>query len=283
MLESRSDFEALLTALLPAVLEAGRITLSHFEKGVTVERKADQSPVTEADRQAEAVILEALARSVPDVPVLAEEEASAGRIPQVGDRLFLVDPLDGTRAFVSGREAFTVNVGLALGGIARFGIIYAPALKRLFATRAPGQAVEISGDAAISTDVAALDKARVLQAGGPAAAQLRIATSRYVSERLEARLSKLPPHTRINIDSSIKFCLVARGEADIYPRFGPINEWDTAAGHAILAAAGGCMTNLAGRRVTYGHAERNFLHEPFIAWRTSEPTEVLTRLREAAQ
>ncbi len=281
MLHTDSDYRDLAQALVPAALRAGAAIMRHFGDGVAVERKSDESPVTAADREAEAIILEALATVAPQIPVVAEEEASAGRIPDVADVLFLVDPLDGTRGFVKGRTAFTVNIGLVIGGRALFGVVYAPALDQLFVTLGPDTAHEI----AVAPNEDALARmgshATRLRTRPSETGRLRIATSRYVSDRLEQRLSKLPAHDRVQIDSSIKFCLIARGDADVYPRFGSINEWDTAAGNAILTAAGGCMTDRFGTPVTYGHQDRDFRHDAFFAWATPEPTDFLAKLNVA--
>ncbi|MEM7778135.1 MAG: 3'(2'),5'-bisphosphate nucleotidase CysQ [Pseudomonadota bacterium] len=282
MLENETEFVDLARGLLPATVEAGAVLMRYFQSGVTVERKTDDSPVTAADREAEDVILSALAVAAPGVPVVAEEQASAGNIPSIGDAFFLVDPLDGTRGFIKGRPSFTVNIGLVVRPYTRFGIIYAPASEQMFVTLGPHEAVEMTVPAKKESDVLTAFGQRQIHARPPEPECLRVATSRYVSERFESQLQHLPEHHRLAMDSSIKFCLVARGDAHIYPRFSEINEWDTAAGGAILQAAGGCVTDRAGARLTYGHADRHFRHSGFIAWGAPAPTGLLSALADRA-
>jgi 3'(2'), 5'-bisphosphate nucleotidase len=136
------DHARLAEALLPAVLEAGRIEMGYFRLGVEVDRKSDFSPVTAADREAEAIIHEVLDQIAPGVPVIAEEQTAEGRVPDVSDTFFLVDPLDGTKEFVAKRDEFTVNVGLIVGGRPKFGMIYAPARSELYLTLGPGKAYQ---------------------------------------------------------------------------------------------------------------------------------------------
>ena len=137
-----NEHECLAEALIPAVLEAGRVEFRHFHAGVEVQRKADQSPVTIADHDAEAVLIAALGRAMPGVPVVAEELTASGHVPDIGHMFFLVDPLDGTKEFIAGRDEFTVNIALVVDRRPVFGIIYAPALGQLFFTRGPSEAVE---------------------------------------------------------------------------------------------------------------------------------------------
>ena len=245
--------------LMEGLIEAARAAAAEinviFEAGFAVEKKADQSPVTAADRAAEAVILKALARLAPGVPVVAEEEVSMGRIPIVHDRFFLVDALDGTREFVRGGDDFTVNIGLIESGTPTLGVIYAPRLKRLFA-----------GDLA-------LRKAwRQDDAGAPEPLAIRrpglrpptaVASRSHVTPALGAYLDLIGAAERVNIGSSLKFGLLASGEADVYPRPSPTMEWDTAAGHAILLAAGGRVLAPDGQPLGYGKPD--FFNPGFLA------------------
>ncbi|MGQ0673065.1 MAG: 3'(2'),5'-bisphosphate nucleotidase CysQ [Hyphomicrobium sp.] len=260
------DQRALAAALLPAVLEAGRIEMRYFRGGVAVERKSDASPVTAADREAEDVLVRALARAAPGVPVIAEEQVAAGAAPAIGDRFFLVDPLDGTKEFVAGRNEFTVNIGLIVNRRPVFGIVYAPARSHLFLTLGPEEAFE----ATIAPDEAppALGSAtlRPIRTRAPDAAGVVALQSRSHSTSGEAFLGRLKVAECRRLGSSVKFCLIARGEADVYGRIGPTCEWDTAAGHAVLAAAGGRVTNLAGADLTYGHTATAFTNPEFVAW-----------------
>jgi 3'(2'), 5'-bisphosphate nucleotidase len=256
----------LADALLAAVLSAGNAILRHRQAGVVVETKSDHSPLTAADREAEAIIIEALATVEPGVPVVAEEAVSAGSIPEIGAAFFLVDALDGTREFIAGGRDFTVNVGLVIDGIPQFGIVFAPALGRLFATTEGSRAVEAAMPAAEGAGLSAL-RAEPIRTREPDPGRLTAVASRsHRSPNLELFLKKLPVNEQKSIGSSLKFCLVARGEADLYPRFGPTREWDTAAGHAILSAAGGMVTALDGTPLTYGKASASYGNPDFVAW-----------------
>jgi 3'(2'), 5'-bisphosphate nucleotidase len=261
------DHSRLTDALLAAVLKAGNAILHHRRVGVAVETKSDASPLTAADREAEAIVMEALARVEPGIPVVAEEAASAGTLPQIGAAFFLVDPLDGTREFVAGNPDFTVNIALVIDRVPQFGLIYAPALGRLFATTASTRAVE----AALPPGVPATHLAELrweeIRTREPDPRRLTAVASRsHRTPALEHFLGKLPISEHKSIGSSLKFCLVARGEADVYPRLGPTSEWDTAAGHAIVTAAGGAVTMLDGTPLTYGRAGASYRNPDFVAW-----------------
>lgn len=261
------DYPRLVEALLPAVLAAGRIEMRHFKAGVAVETKADETPVTIADREAEAVLVEALKHAAPGVPVIAEEAVAAGRVPEIADAYFLVDPLDGTRAFIKNSPEFTINVGLVEGDAPVFGIIYAPALDLLFATLAPDEAVEaqIAPDAAV-TRLSECELKRLNGREPDPAALIAFASRSHAAETTEAFLSRLPIAERRKASSSLKFCLIARGEADLYARLGQTCEWDTAAGQAILQAAGGSVTTVDGKPLGYAKAEGGFVNPHFVAW-----------------
>lgn len=266
MMHSR-DHSRLADALLAAVLSAGEAILHHRRAGVAVETKSDASPLTAADREAEAIIMNALATAEPGVPVVAEEAASAGALPAIGAAFFLVDPLDGTREFVAGSDDFTVNIGFVVDGVPQFGMIYAPALGRLFATTGTECAVEAALPPGASvSDLAAL-RAEPIRTREPEPGRLTAVASRsHRTLDLEHFLTRLPVSEQKSIGSSLKFCLVARGEADLYPRLGPTSEWDTAAGHAIVTAAGGAVTRLDGTPLTYGRASARYCNPDFVAW-----------------
>ncbi len=250
---------SLLEGLVEAALLAGAAVQRHFEAGVVAEAKADASPVTAADREAEAIILRALAKLDPATPVVAEEEAAAGRTPEVGARFYLVDPLDGTREFVRGGSDFTVNIGLVEDGVATLGVVYAPARAELFA-----------GDAARGEAWRA--EAAPGEASGPRTPmavraprnELAVVASRsHGDPRTERYLEAMSIAERLNVGSSLKFGLVAAGRADLYPRAGPTMEWDTAAGHAVLLAAGGRMAAPDGSPFRYG--KPGFRNGGFVA------------------
>ena len=257
----------LAEALLPVALAAARVQMAHHKSGVAAEAKADRSPVTIADRQSEEIILTALARIAPGVPVIAEESVTAGRIPSISDTFFLVDPLDGTKGFIRGRAEFTINIGLIFNGRPLFGLVYAPALADFYVTLAPDEAVaaRLEPHAEVA-DIAACRPTR-LRTSVPDPHALRALTSQtHLNSATQLFLDGYNVVDRRAVSSSLKFGLIARGEADLYPRVGPTSEWDTAAGHAVLAAAGGSVTTLDGSPLAYGNRDRQFVNPDFVAW-----------------
>lgn len=260
------DVNRLWDGLLSAVLEAGRAILQTRCDGLAIDRKSDGSPVTEADRRAEAILERALHRLAPRIPVIAEESAAQARAPRAARQMFLVDPLDGTRGYAAGRDDFTINIGFISDGRPVAGLIYAPARGEVFATQGE--------TCAIAARVDPGSKARTLRDLNPFPISARVPcpgglvalTSR--AEQAPAfhdRLSALGITESSGISSAIKFCLLARGDADIYPRFGPTCEWDTAAGEAILTAAGGSVRDLDGAPLTYGREHLAYLNPAFVA------------------
>jgi 3'(2'), 5'-bisphosphate nucleotidase len=244
---------ALLEALVVAARAAGAEILKLVEAGFEVETKHDESPVTVCDRAAEHIILEFLRQAAPGVPVIAEEEVAAGRIPEHGDTYFLVDPLDGTKEFVRGGDDYTVNIGLIAGGRPRLGVVYQPAVDKLWAGLVgEGAFVEENGQRnCINCRPLGEQRAAVASKS-----HLTQATVDYLAE-----VMGLCDH--VSVGSSLKFCIVAEGKADIYPRLSPTSEWDTAAGHAVLLAAGGRVDGLDGRPLEYG--KKAFLNLGFCA------------------
>lgn len=247
------DYRALLDGLSLAAREAGGAILEIVRRGFEVESKDDRSPVTEADRAAELIILEALARLAPGIPVVAEEEVAAGRIPAHGHTYFLVDPLDGTKEFVRGGDDYTVNIGLIEQGSPRLGVVFAPATDRLHCGCIGIGAWLDEGDGRVA--IATKPRGDVTTAVA-SKSHLNQATIDY----LEAAVGKCD---YVSIGSSLKFCIVAEGKADIYPRAAPTSEWDTAAGHAVLLAAGGLVDGPDGEPLRYG--KRAFLNRAFVA------------------
>lgn len=263
------DHTAVADALLGAVLEAGRIELHHYATGVAVETKADQSPVTIADREAEAVLVAAIARLAPAVPVIAEEASAEGRIPVAGDVFFLVDPLDGTREFISGNGEFTVNIALIVSGVPVFGIVYAPALGDLYLTAGRHRSMAASVDPAAGfTRLAECGLADIRTRAPDPAGLTAVASRSHMSAEGEVWLTRWPIAARRNAGSSLKFCLIAKGEADVYPRHGPTMEWDTAAGDAVLRAAGGVVTTFDGAQLLYGKRAQGYRNPHFVGWGT---------------
>ncbi|MFN3512133.1 MAG: 3'(2'),5'-bisphosphate nucleotidase CysQ [Phenylobacterium sp.] len=236
--------------------QASRLILPLWKSGLTVFSKADESPVTEADRRGEALILERLAELFPGVPVISEEDASEFGAPeQIGPRFFLVDPVDGTKAFVRGDPNFTVNIALVESGRPVAGAIAAPATSETWYTVAGGAMKRQEGG------VGEPIRARPWPAGAAVALishTMKEETARKLADEYGFDL-------REPMDSSIKFCRIAEGSADIYPRHGPTMEWDIAAGHAILEAAGGSVRTPEGEPVIYGKAREGFRNGWFVA------------------
>ena len=235
---------------------AGDAIMGVRARGFDVTRKDDQTPVTDADHAAEAEILPALRELTPGIPVLSEEAAAGGDTPRVGEGpIWVVDPLDGTREFVEGGAEFAVCIGLVVNCRPVFGLIHGPAMGLTYWTAGATTALRAKG-----TGEGAAVFARNVPGAGPT-----VITSRFhgKSGRLAGFLETLEMSERIFMSSALKFGLLADGTADFYPRFGPTCEWDTAAGHAILVAAGGSVMTLEGAELGYGKA--NFLNPGFIA------------------
>lgn len=235
---------SLLEQLTPLIRDAGKVIMDIYATDFDVTKKGDESPVTQADQKAEAVILAGLAKIAPGIPVVAEEAVSAGQIPDVSDRFFLVDPLDGTKEFISRNGEFTVNIALVEHGKPVMGLVYAPAIERLF-TGAVGAGAWLE-DTQGKREI----RCRAVPAEG-----LTVVASRSHGDEtaLDAFLNGRKVASRTNAGSSLKLCLVAAGEADLYPRLGRTMEWDIAAGDAVLRAAGGRVTVVAdGSDLKYG-------------------------------
>jgi 3'(2'), 5'-bisphosphate nucleotidase len=258
------DYGALSATLVDAAARAGAAIMRHYGERPAVEFKADASPVTEADREAEAVILAALKRCCPTIAVVSEEEAG-DRTAKLPSRFFLVDPLDGTKEFINQRTDFTVNVALIEDGEPVFGLVYAPARALLAFTPKQGMAVEAElAPSEAGASLAALPT-RPLHARAPQADGLvAVVSHSHLDAATEAFLAKLK--ARSGAGSSLKLVMLARGEADVYPRFGPTMEWDIAAGHAVLAAACGSVVDVDGKPLHYGKTEAGLRNPSFIAW-----------------
>ena len=261
------DHRHLAATLYPAVLEAGRVEMRHFGAGGAVETKADRSPVTAADREAEAIIVAALASIAPDVPVVAEEAIAAGHVPERANRFFLVDALDGTRLFVRGKPEFSVNIGLVENRQPVFGLIYIPPTSDLYVTLAAGESFRATAPCAANAALRFEDLVFTrLHARAPDLANLKAFNSQTAGGASAEFLAALKVRDATPVGSSLKFCLIAAGLGDIYARHGATSEWDTAAGQAILEAAGGSVTTLDGTSLTYGKADAKYLNPHFVAW-----------------
>jgi 3'(2'), 5'-bisphosphate nucleotidase len=247
-------FAALLDELAQIARRAGAAILEVYRSDFQARAKDDASPVTEADERAEAIIVAALRELTPEIPVVAEEAVAAGRLPVVGDEFWLVDPLDGTKEFIGRNGEFTVNIALVQHGVPVVGVVHAPALDRLFAGAAGGPAwTEHAGRR---------EPLRVRTAPGEG---LTVVGSRSHGDAaaLEGFLAGRCVARMRPAGSSLKFCLVAAGEADLYPRLGRTMEWDIAAGHAVVAAAGGHVECLDGAPMRYG--KPGFENPHFVA------------------
>lgn len=249
-------YAALLPKLRTIAREAGQVILRFYNDGVSVATKADGTPVTLADTAAEHVIVPALHHLTPDIPVVAEEAMATGTGPDIrSGRFWLVDPLDGTKEFIARNGEFTVNIALIEAGRPVLGVIYAPAQGLLFAGAGPGTALMAEDG---RHDLA-------IQGRKPPAEGLTVIGSRWHASRPELQdfLATQTVAGHLTCGSSLKFCTLARGGADLYPRFGETSEWDTAAGQAIVEAAGGQVLDLSGAPLRYGKPQ--FLNPGFIA------------------
>jgi 3'(2'), 5'-bisphosphate nucleotidase len=251
------DLPALADALIPIVALAGAAIMRVYQdEGFAVQRKEDDSPLTLADLESQRVIIEGLERITPDIPILSEESAQAPWSERRTWReLWVVDPLDGTREFVKRNGEFTVNIALVREHEPLLGIVAAPALGLLYwGARDIGAFSHHRGAARRPIKVS------------PPQNPLRIIGSRsHASPQTAAYLAQLGPHVTTAIGSSLKFCWVAEGKAELYPRFGPTSEWDTAAGQAVLEAAGGHVTKVDGHRLRYNCRE-SLINGDFLAY-----------------
>lgn len=250
------DHANLGSMLADIVEEANALVLPLWRSGLAVQTKADLSPVTLADQQAEVLILARLASAFPDIPVVSEEYAGEFGAPEaIGERFFLVDPIDGTKAFVRGDEHFTVNIGYIENGVATAGAVGAPALGQIWHTSAEGAVRRNARGESIPVRVRRwkADDAVALVSHTMKPETMAALASEYGFTRTRA------------VDSSIKLCLIADGQADIYPRHGPTMEWDIAAAHAVLEGAGGSVRTPEGEPFLYGKADKGFLNGWFVA------------------
>ncbi|HEY4446772.1 MAG TPA: 3'(2'),5'-bisphosphate nucleotidase CysQ [Steroidobacteraceae bacterium] len=250
------ELSALAHALMPIVDRAGAAIMRIYDSGFTVQRKEDNSPLTLADLESQRVIIEGLTAVTPDIPILSEESAQAPWDERkTWRRLWVVDPLDGTREFVKRNGEFTVNIALVLDHEPVLGVVAAPALGLLY--------WGASGVGAFSRHRGAAEvPIHVSQPANP----LRVVGSRsHASPETAGYLARVGPHAMTGIGSSLKFCLLAEGKADLYPRFGPTSEWDTAAGQALLEAAGGRVTRLDGHRLRY-NCRASLINGDFLAF-----------------
>jgi len=263
---SGPDFDphapAFMHAMCQMALDAGAVIMTHYKNGAAEEKKADKSPVMQADRDAEILLEKALGELVPHVQVIGEEAHEAAAPTSLDDVFFLLDPLDGTRDFVARKDNFTVNIGLVSNRYPIAGVIYAPVHEKLyFSGTQCAYRLAIAPDGALD-----ISKAEPLMTQKADPQGLRVIASRsHRGEKTDQMIASLNVKNTIAAASSYKFCLLAEGTADFYPRYGRTMEWDTAAGQAILEAAGGIVTTEDGERFSYGKLERGLDNPSFIA------------------
>jgi 3'(2'), 5'-bisphosphate nucleotidase len=259
--------------ILDLAIAAGKRIMAIYAAPIVSEEKSDGSPVTQADAAAEEIILEGLAHLFPEIPVVAEEAVEAGRLPEVGERYFLVDPLDGTKEFISRNGEFTVNIALVERGVPVFGVVLAPALGDIYWG---GTLPETLGNGAGSAFCArvvdeTLTEIQPIAVRSVPKTGLSVLASRsHLSEETAALIDRLEVAERVSVGSSLKLCWVAAGKADLYPRLSPTMQWDIAAGNAVLLAAGGHVLKADDHSpLSYTvppHAEKADLRNPdFIA------------------
>lgn len=250
-----------LEDLIALALAAGREIMIVRVAGFDTQNKSDGSPVTIADQRAERMIETGLQRLSANTPMVGEEAVAEGRIPDFTDRFFCVDPLDGTKGFARGGDEFTVNIALIENGTPTTGVIYAPATGELYAGE-PGRAVKAMCEPHTAQPITSLEPIAPLSAP-----RWRVIASDHSgrNERTQKFIAAIDG-VATHASSSVKFCRVAEGAADIYPRFGEVSEWDAAAGHAILRAAGGDLMRLDASPLRYGNRDQGFRISGFVAY-----------------
>ena len=254
----------MLNEIARLAAEAGAAAMEVYATDFDAATKSDASPVTEADERGERIILAGLKTAFPDIPVLAEEAAAAGNIPELGSRFFLVDPLDGTKEFINKNGEFTVNIALIENGVPTLGVVYAPAIDVMF-LGGPEGALKLAMEPGETPD---LSKAEPITArSAPAEGLVAVASRSHRSPETDEFLGTLTVAELISAGSSLKLCLIADAKADVYPRLGRTMEWDIGAGQAVLEAAGG-RVDVFGEDapLRYGKAERGYDNPHFVAW-----------------
>jgi 3'(2'), 5'-bisphosphate nucleotidase len=255
----------LMAPLTELVARAGAAILEVDRRGMRIDGKADGSPVTEADFAADRIIADGLARLAPDIPALSEERAAPARRAECPQAFFLIDPLDGTKEFVAGRNEFTVNLALVVDGTPLLGIIGAPALGLIWRGLVGEGAERLpTGEHGIEPGIAQPIRTRPFPS--PGRPWIAAVSRSHGDAATEAFIDRRPGATREKLGSALKFAKVAEGAADIYPRLAPTSEWDVAAGHAVVTAAGGKITDTAGGELRFGGRATDFIVPGFIAW-----------------
>jgi 3'(2'),5'-bisphosphate nucleotidase len=257
------DYDAIAEIFAELTLEASIVVMGVYARDPCARRKADRSFVCDADEKAEAVILAGLAARLPAYPVIAEEAASRGDKPLCGRAFILVDPVDGTREFLHRNGEFTINIALIVDGVPRAGAVYAPAIGQLWMAGHHAYAVRIEPGALLPP----IEGRRLIAVrANPSHGLTALESRSHADAETETFLATLPIAERRCAGSSLKFCAIAEGEADVYARFGTTMEWDTAAGDAVLRAAGGAVLDRGGDALLYGKVGEHYRNGPFVAW-----------------
>ncbi len=257
------DQDAIAEIFAEIALEAAVAVMAVYASDSHARRKPDKSPVCDADEYAEAIILGRLAERLPSFPVLAEEAAAHGKKTVAGSTFILVDPVDGTREFLNHNGEFTINIGLIVDGAPLAGVVYAPALAQLWIGGATATSCTVEPGEALPPRA---QRREIHVRAAPSEGLTALESRSHSDPETEAFLAQLPIRERRTAGSSLKFCAVAEGDADVYPRFGQTMEWDTAAGDAVLRAAGGIVLDGAHLPLQYGKAGAQFRNGPFVAW-----------------
>ncbi|MEJ0049965.1 MAG: 3'(2'),5'-bisphosphate nucleotidase CysQ [Methylovirgula sp.] len=272
------NYQAIAEDFAELAVAAGAAIMLFYNNDSNARQKGDTSPVCDADLAGEAVILAGLAARMPELPVVSEEAAAAGAQSTDDDTFILVDPVDGTREFLAGKGEFTVNIGLIVRGEPRVGVVYAPALEQMW----------LAGDHAVTFPVAPgaklpppTERTRITVRKQDRENRVALTSWSHTDPRTTAFLDHLNIKERRMIGSSLKFCALADGSADIYPRFGATMEWDTAAGDAILRAAGGIVLDRDGQPLRYGKTATKFMNGSFVAWADPDTSVVVAGPRTA--
>ncbi len=262
---SPADAAALLEDLTDLASRAAAAIDALSHKTVSRQQKADLSPVTAADEASEAVLLDGLAKLAPQLPVVSEEAVARVGAPALRGSFALVDPLDGTKEYISGRDDFVVNIAIVTGGHPILGVIAAPA-RGLIWRGVVGRGAERLRMQPGTPARAAPERVAIHTRGAPKAGHVALTSRSHLDPATEGLVARLPQAQRQPCGSALKFCLLAQGDADLYPRLAPTSEWDIASGQALVVAAGGVMTAPDGSALAYGTKAPNFLVPAFVAW-----------------
>lgn len=267
MAMNENEYKDLVSALIYTAQGAGELIMRYRDSGQEVTFKEDGSPVTPADRAAEELILNDLAGLMPGVAAIGEESAAAFKDAFDPDQpFFLVDPVDGTRGFIKGGKEFSVNIGYIENRKPVFGLIYAPAFSKLYFTRSPEEAVRANMAPVRGQSIDDLQPVPLKVRATPGHGLVAVVSRTHMNEDTRSYMARLPITETKNVSSSLKFMAVAEGSADLYPRLAPTMEWDTAAGHAIVTAAGGHVVMEDGSPLMYGKTATGLVNPGFIAW-----------------